>query len=51
MACDVDGRKSTTRYVYTLGGTTVSWASNLKKIFALSIIEVEIVAMTRLTKR
>ena len=37
MAGDVDGKKITTRYVYTLGGTTISWVSKLQKIVALSI--------------
>ena len=26
---DIDSRKSTTRFVFTLGGTAISWASNL----------------------
>ena len=29
MAGDVDGRKSTTGYAFTLGGTVVSWISKL----------------------
>ena len=29
LAGDVDTRKSTTGYVYTLGGTAVSWVSRL----------------------
>ena len=29
MVGDADGRKSITRYVYTLGGTTISWVSKL----------------------
>ncbi|XP_068649057.1 secreted RxLR effector protein 161-like [Aristolochia californica] len=36
MAGDIDCRKSTTGYVYTLGSTTVSWVSKLQKIVALS---------------
>ena len=26
---DIDSRKSTTKFVFTLGGTAISWASNL----------------------
>ena len=29
FAGDIDSRKSTTGFVFTLGGTTISWASNL----------------------
>ena len=29
FASDIDSRKSTTGFVFTLGGTTISWASNL----------------------
>lgn len=32
MAEDIDGRKSITGYVYTLGGTTVSYVSRMQKI-------------------
>ena len=46
LAGDVDTRKSTTGYVYTLGGTAVSWVSRLQKIVALSTTEVEYVAVT-----
>ena len=50
MAGDIDGRKSTTRYVYTLGGTTISWVSKLQKIVAISTTEVEYVAVTEASK-
>jgi hypothetical protein len=36
LAGDVDSKKSTTGFVYTLGGTAVCWASKLQKIVALS---------------
>ena len=36
---DIDSRKSTTKFVFTLGGTTISWASNLQKIVTLSTTE------------
>ena len=40
-ADDIDSRKSTTGFVFTLGGTAISWASNLQKIVTLSTTEVE----------
>jgi len=33
MAGDIDSRRSTTRYVFTVGGTGVSWISKLQKGF------------------
>ncbi|XP_068639494.1 secreted RxLR effector protein 161-like [Aristolochia californica] len=39
MAEDIDGRKSTTGYAYTLGGTIVSCVSKLHKIVSLYTIE------------
>ena len=50
MAGDIDGRKSTTRYVFTLGGTAVSWISKLQKIVALSTTEAEYVTVTEASK-
>jgi hypothetical protein len=50
LAGDVDSRKSTTRFVYTLGGTAVCWASKLQKIVAFSTTEAEYVAMTEAGK-
>ncbi|PON33692.1 hypothetical protein PanWU01x14_350640, partial [Parasponia andersonii] len=50
MAGDVDGRKSTTGYVFTLGGTAVGWVSKLQKIVALSTTEAEYVAVTEASK-
>ena len=46
FAGDIDSRKSTTGFVFTLGGTTISWASNLKKIVTLSTTEAKYVAAT-----
>ncbi|KAE8692217.1 Receptor-like serine/threonine-protein kinase SD1-8 [Hibiscus syriacus] len=43
-------RRSTTGYVYTLGGTAVSWVSQLQKIVALSTTEAEYVAVTEASK-
>ena len=50
FAGDIDSRKSTTGFVFTLGGTIISWASNLQKIVTLSTIEAEYVAATETGK-
>ena len=50
LAGDLDRRKSTTGYVFTMGGTTVTWASKLQKVVALSTIEAEYIAMTEASK-
>ncbi|KAE8660039.1 hypothetical protein F3Y22_tig00116959pilonHSYRG00493 [Hibiscus syriacus] len=50
LARNIDIRRSTTGYVYTLGGTTVSWVSQLQKLVALSTTEVEYVAVTEASK-
>ena len=50
LASDIDSKKSTNEFVYTLSGTAISWASNLQKIVTLSIIEAENVASTESTK-
>jgi hypothetical protein len=39
MAGDIDSRKSTTGYVFTLGGAAISWVSRLQKNVALSTTE------------
>ncbi|RVW73392.1 Retrovirus-related Pol polyprotein from transposon TNT 1-94 [Vitis vinifera] len=44
FAGDIDSRKSTTGFVFTLGGTAISWALNLQKIVTLSTTEAEYVA-------
>ena len=49
-AGNVDIRRSTIGYVYALGGTAVSWGSQLQKIIALSTIEVEYVSITEASK-
>ena len=46
FADDIDSRKSITRFVFTLSGTAISWASNLQKIVTLSTTEAEYVAAT-----
>ena len=49
-AGNVDIRRSTIGYVYTLKGTAVSWVSQLQKIVALSTTEAEHVAITEASK-
>lgn len=50
MAGDIDGRKSTTEYVYSLGGMAVSWVSKVQRIIALSTTKAEYVAMIEASK-
>ena len=47
---DVDSSKSTSGYIYTIGGTTVSWMSRLQKCVSLSSTEVEYVAIAEAGK-
>ena len=47
---DIDSRKSTTGFVFTLGGTSISWALNLQKIVTLSTTKTEYVAATETGK-
>nr|CAN81228.1 hypothetical protein VITISV_038889 [Vitis vinifera] len=46
FAGDIDSRKSTTEFVFILGGIAISWASNLQKIVTLSTTKAEYVAAT-----
>ncbi|GKC57814.1 retrovirus-related pol polyprotein from transposon TNT 1-94 [Tanacetum coccineum] len=41
----LDSGKSTTGYVFTLGGTAVSWMSRIQKCIAMSTIEAEYIAI------
>jgi hypothetical protein len=50
MAGDKYSRRSTTAYVFTIGGTTVSWISKLQKVVSLSTIEAECVVATEASK-
>ena len=43
LAGDINSRKSTTEFVFTLGGIAISWASNLQKIVTLSTTEAKYV--------
>jgi len=47
---DLDSRKSTTGYVFTLGGTAISWMSRLQKSVALSTTEAEYMANSEAAK-
>ena len=50
MVGDRDNRRSTTRYVFTVGGTTASWVSKIQSVVALSTTEAEYVATTEASK-
>ena len=47
---DLDKRRSTTGYVFTLSQAPVKWRSILQSTVALSTIEVEYMAMTEVMK-
>ncbi|GKA75957.1 retrovirus-related pol polyprotein from transposon TNT 1-94 [Tanacetum coccineum] len=49
-AGDLDGSKSTTRYVFTFYGGALSWVSKLRSVVAMSTIEVEYVAAAQASK-
>nr|GEU81369.1 Gag-Pol polyprotein [Tanacetum cinerariifolium] len=49
-ACDLDGSKSTTRYVFTLFGRTVSSASKLQTVVAMSTTKVKYIAAAQVSK-
>ena len=46
----IDSRRSTTWYVFTIGGTTVSWILKLQKVVSLSKTEAEYVSATKASK-
>ncbi|KAL1556436.1 Retrovirus-related Pol polyprotein from transposon TNT 1-94 [Salvia divinorum] len=49
-AGDVDGRRSMTGYVFTLGGSVVSWKATLQAAVTLSTTEAEYMALTEAAK-
>ncbi|KAK4388608.1 Retrovirus-related Pol polyprotein from transposon TNT 1-94 [Sesamum angolense] len=49
-AGDLDDRRSTTGYVFTLGGGSIYWKSTVQSIVSLSIIEAEYMAVAEATK-
>ncbi|GKD76280.1 hypothetical protein Tco_1334562 [Tanacetum coccineum] len=49
-AGDLDGSKSTTGYVFTLFGGTVSWVSKLQSVVAMSTTEAEYVVAAQASK-
>jgi hypothetical protein len=50
MEGDKDIKRTTIGYVFTIGGTTVSWILKLQKVVALSTMEVEYVSTTKASK-
>ena len=50
MAGDRDNRRSTTGYVFTVGGTTVSWVSKIQSVVALSTTEAESISAIEASK-
>ena len=49
-AGDVDSRKSTSGYVFLLGGNVISWASKKQSVVALSTTEAEYIALCSATQ-
>jgi len=49
-ASDIDSRKSTSSYVFTLGGGPISWQSYRQATIALSSIEAKYIACALVTK-
>ena len=50
MAGDKGSRRSTIGYVFTVGGTTISWISKLQKVVALPSTEEKYVVATEASK-
>jgi hypothetical protein len=47
---DLEDRMSTIRFVFIMGGGTISWSSKLQPTITLSTMEVEYMANTQATK-
>ena len=50
MVGDKDSMRSTTGYVFTVGGTKVSWILKLQKVVSLSTTEAKYVTATKASK-
>ena len=50
FACDLDMRRSTSGFVFTLAGGAISWMSKLQEIVALSTKEAEYIAASHACK-
>jgi biopolymer transport protein ExbB/TolQ len=50
MEGDKDSRRSTPRYVFTVGGTIVSWISKLQKVVSLSTTKAKYVIAKEVSK-
>jgi len=50
MVGDKDRKRSTTGYVFTIGGKKISWISKLRKVVSLSTTEAEYVAAIEASK-
>ena len=50
MAGDRENRRSTTGYVFSVGGTTVSWVSKIQSVVALLTMEAKYVASIEASK-
>jgi hypothetical protein len=50
MAGDKDSRMSTTGYMFTIGGTLISWISKLQKVVELSTTKAKYVVITEASK-
>ncbi|GJU30225.1 hypothetical protein Tco_1173814 [Tanacetum coccineum] len=48
--CYLDSGRSTTGYIFTVGGTTVSWMSRIQKCVTMSTIEAEYMAIAEVGK-
>ena len=50
MASDKDNRRSTTGYVFTVGGIVVGWVSKIQSVVSLSTTEAECVVSIEASK-
>ena len=50
MGGDFDTKKNTIGYIFTLGGTAMSWKSKLQYRVALSTTEAKYIAISKATK-